>query len=150
MEEWTGFCSQLTGCPHWSPGYLLSGEKKKRQIFGLSVFCDSFFKAIWRRYLETRFHEHYLGQLVPELIQIAEDLGMNSRAPDVVNIPQNSQSPPPEYKGRISMPASQTAPGNDADVISQELTAVCKQNRSNNTSQQTAWFISRDFSSTPK
>lgn len=70
----------------------------------------------------------YLGQLVPELIQVAEDLGMDSRAPDVVNIPQNTQNPPPDYKGRISMPASQAASGDDADVISQKLAAVCKQN----------------------
>lgn len=30
---------------------------------------------------------YYLGQLVPELIQVAKNLGMDLRAPDVVYIP---------------------------------------------------------------
>lgn len=37
----------------------------------------------------------YLGQLVPELIQVAEDLSMDSRALDGVNIPQDAQDPSP-------------------------------------------------------
>lgn len=99
-------------------------------MFGLRFKC-------LLRTVFLNYQSQYLGQLVPELIQVAEDLCMDSRAPDVVNIPQNAQNPPPEYKGRVSMPASQTATGDDADVISQKLAAVCKQNRSDRTSQRT-------------
>lgn len=67
----------------------------------------------------------YLCQLVPELIKIGEDLGMNSGAADAVDISQDTQNPPPKDEGRISMPTSQGPTRNDADIISQTLTAVC-------------------------
>lgn len=68
----------------------------------------------------------YLGQLVPELIEIGEDLGMDFGTADVVDISQDTQYPPPKDKSRISMPTSQGPTSNDADIISQILTAVCK------------------------
>lgn len=104
-------------------------------MFAVTCSFKLFDVTIWKSNDQSR----YLGQLVPELIQVAEDLGMDSRAPDVVNIPQNAQNPPPENKGRISMPASQTATSDDADVISQKLAAVCKQDRSEDRSLRTTW-----------
>lgn len=108
----------------------------KFQVFAVTGALRELDITTWKPVF-LNYQSQYLGQLVPELIQVAEDLGMDLRAPDVVNIPQNAQNPPPEYKGRISMPSSQTATGDDADVIGQKLTAVCTQNRSDNTSQRT-------------
>lgn len=67
----------------------------------------------------------YLGKLMPELIEIGEDFGMDFGTPDVVDISQDTQNPPPKDKSRISMPASQGPTSNDADIISQTLTTVC-------------------------
>lgn len=68
----------------------------------------------------------YLGQLVPELVEVTEDLGVDAGTADAVHIPQNPQDPPPEDEGRVSVPTGQAAAGDDADVIGQKLTAVCK------------------------
>ena len=67
----------------------------------------------------------YLGQLVPELIKIREDLGMDFWTADTVDVSQDTQYPPPKDEGRISMPTSQGPTSNDADIVSQTLTAVC-------------------------
>ncbi len=69
----------------------------------------------------------YLGQLVPELVEVTEDLGVDASTADAVHITENPQDPPPENEGRVGVPAGQTAAGDDADVISQKLTAVCKE-----------------------
>lgn len=37
----------------------------------------------------------YLGQLVPELVEIGEDLGMDFGAADAVDVSQDTQNPPP-------------------------------------------------------
>lgn len=68
----------------------------------------------------------YLGQLMPELIQVGKDLGMNFGTADIVDISQDTQYPSPKDKCRIGMPTSQGSTCNDADIISQTLTAVCK------------------------
>lgn len=67
----------------------------------------------------------YLGQLVPELIEVTEDLGVDAGAADAVHITENPQDSPPENEGWVGVPTGQTAAGDDADVISQKLTAVC-------------------------
>lgn len=67
----------------------------------------------------------HLGQLVPELIEVTEDLGVDAATADAVHITKNPQDPPPENEGWVGMPAGQTATGDDADIISQKLTAVC-------------------------
>lgn len=67
----------------------------------------------------------YLGQLVPELIKIGENLGMDLRASNAVDVSQDTQNPPPQDKGRVSMPTCQAPTCDDADVISETLTTVC-------------------------
>lgn len=67
----------------------------------------------------------YLGQLVPDLVEVGEDLGVDPGAADVVDVTQDAQNPPPEHKGRVGMPTGQAAAGDDADVIRQALAAVC-------------------------
>lgn len=67
----------------------------------------------------------HLGQLVPEIIKAGEDLGMDFWAADVVDISQDTQNPPPQDEGRISMPTGQGPTRNYAHVISQTLTTVC-------------------------
>lgn len=62
---------------------------------------------------------------MPELIKAVEDLGMDSWAADAVDISKDTQNPPPQDKGRVSMPSSQGPTRNYADVISQTLTTVC-------------------------
>lgn len=68
----------------------------------------------------------YLGQFVPEFIEVGENLGVDFRAPDIVDIPQDSQNSPPKDKSRIRMPASQGPSSDDADIISEALTTVCR------------------------
>lgn len=41
----------------------------------------------------------YLCQLVPKLIKIGEDLGMDFGAADAVDISQDTQNPPPQDEG---------------------------------------------------
>lgn len=41
----------------------------------------------------------YLGQLVPQLIEIGEDLGMDFGAADIVDISQDTQNSPPQDEG---------------------------------------------------
>lgn len=63
---------------------------------------------------------------MPEIIEMGENLGMDLRASDVIDISQNAQNPPPQDKSRIRMPTSQRPPSNDADIIGKTLTAVCR------------------------
>lgn len=37
----------------------------------------------------------YLGQLVPELVEIGEDLGMDFGTADAIDVSQDTQNPPP-------------------------------------------------------
>lgn len=67
----------------------------------------------------------YLGQLVPQLIETGEDLGMDFGAADIVDISQDTQNSPPQDEGWIGMPTSQSPTSNDADIISQKLAAIC-------------------------
>lgn len=67
----------------------------------------------------------YLGKLMPELIKIREDLGVDFGAADAVDISQDAQNPPPQDEGRIGMPTSQGPTRNDADIVSQAFTTVC-------------------------
>lgn len=41
----------------------------------------------------------YLGKLMPELIKIREDLGVDLGATNVVDISQDTQNPPPKDEG---------------------------------------------------
>lgn len=67
----------------------------------------------------------YLGQLVPELIEMGEDLGMDFGAADAVDISEDTQYPPPQHEGRVRVPTGQSPARDDADIIGQTLTAVC-------------------------
>lgn len=69
----------------------------------------------------------HLGQLVPELIEVTEDLGVDTGTADAVNVAQNPQGPPPEDEGGVGVPSGQTATGDDADVVRQKLAAVCNE-----------------------
>lgn len=66
----------------------------------------------------------YLGKFVPQLIEISKDFCMNLRATDAIDISQNTQNSPPKDEGGVRMPASQCPARNDADIVSQTLTAV--------------------------
>ena len=67
----------------------------------------------------------YLIQLVPDLVEVAEDLGMDLGTADVVDVAHDTQNPSPEHKGRVGVPTGQAAAGDDADVIRKALAAVC-------------------------
>lgn len=41
----------------------------------------------------------HLGQLVPELIEVTEDLGVDAATADAVHITKNPQDSPPENEG---------------------------------------------------
>lgn len=69
----------------------------------------------------------HLGQLVPELIEVTEDLGVDTGTADAVNVAQDPQDAPPEDEGGVGVPSRQTATGDDADVIRQKLAAVCNE-----------------------
>lgn len=71
----------------------------------------------------------YLGQLVPEFIKTGEDLGVDFWTANTVDVSHDTQNPPPQDEGRVSMPTSQGPARNYADVISQTLTAVCMASR---------------------
>lgn len=43
--------------------------------------------------------EYHLGQLVPELIEVTEDLSVDAGAADAVHVTKNTQNPPPENEG---------------------------------------------------
>lgn len=66
----------------------------------------------------------HLGQFVPELIEVTEDLGVDTGTADAVNVTQNPQDPPPEDESGVGVPTGQTSTGDDADVIRQKLAAV--------------------------
>lgn len=76
----------------------------------------------------------YLGQLVPELVEVTEDLGVDAGTADAVHITENPQDPPPEDEGRVSVPTGQAAAGDDADIIRQKLTAVWKEEQTHRVS----------------
>lgn len=62
---------------------------------------------------------------MPEFIKVREHLGMDFGAADTIHISQNTQNPPPQNEGWISMPTSQGPTRNDADIISKAFTTVC-------------------------
>lgn len=66
----------------------------KIQVFAVTSSLRLYKVTTWKPYFMND-QSQYLGQLVPELIQVAEDLSMDSRALDVVNIPQDAQDPSP-------------------------------------------------------
>jgi len=74
-------------------------------------------------------HKHrgrrYLSQLVPDLVEVAEDRGMDLGAADVVHVAQDTQNPPPQHEGRVGVPTGEAAAGDDAEIIRQALAAVC-------------------------
>ena len=41
----------------------------------------------------------YLSQFVPQVVEVTEHLGVDPGAADAVDIPQDTQNPPPEHKG---------------------------------------------------
>ncbi len=60
------------------------------------------------------FHSHvdilcvstHLGQVLPQFTQIVEDLSMDLWVFDSIDIPQDTQHPPPHYRGNICVPSS--------------------------------------------
>lgn len=81
------------------------------------------------RWLSSVGGAAHLGELVPKLIQVREDLGVDLGATDAVDVAQDTQNPSPQHECRVGVPAGQRAACDDADVVRQAFTAVCTATR---------------------
>lgn len=71
-------------------------------------------------------HTH-LGQVLPKFAQIVEDLCVDLRVFDAIDVPKDAKHPPPHYRGNVSVPSGQRAPRHDAAVLAGELAGFWNQ-----------------------
>lgn len=67
----------------------------------------------------------HLGQILPQLTEIIKDLSVDLWVLNAIDVPQDTQHPPPHHRGNISVPSSQRAACHHTAVLAGELAGLC-------------------------
>lgn len=86
-------------------GRRLVVQRNAQIISNLKIKCHFYTQSSHNTYRKCLCVSTHLGQVLPQLTQIVKDLSVDLWVFDAIDIPQDTQHPPPHHCGNICVPS---------------------------------------------